>query len=111
MLSVLLTQKYHYFSGGRENAAPGKLMAGPGCLTDWGPPNSCNNWDVVLWIAADRDALLCGTDCSDAWRKYSISNVHNSLVGAGQPRAGETALAVSIRSCGRVGMSVHYYSV
>ena len=61
-------------------------MAGPGCLTDWGPPNSCNNWDVVLWLAADRDALLCGTDCSDAWRKYSISNMHNSLVGTGQPR-------------------------
>ena len=37
-------------------------------------------------MAADKDALLCGTDCSDAWRKHSISNKHNSLVANGQPR-------------------------
>jgi hypothetical protein len=78
----------YLLSGGRENAAPGRTMAAPGCREDWGPATAsnqgCQNFDVVLW-AASTQALVCGNNCSGGWSKYSISNVHNALVSAGQP--------------------------
>ena len=52
-------------------------MAAPGCRTAWEP--HCGNNDVVLWLAP-TNALLCGTDCSNQWLKYSISSIHNRLL-------------------------------
>ena len=78
----------YLLSGGRENAAPGRTMAAPGCREDWGPATvsnqGCQNFDVVLW-AASTQALVCGNNCSEGWSKYSISHVHNALVAADQP--------------------------
>ena len=91
VLASLHGGRFHVLSGGRENAAPGKAMAGPGCRTAWEP--HCGNNDVVLWLAP-TDALLCGTNCSDDWRKYSISSIHNRLL---PPTFGVCTLSLSLR--------------
>ena len=79
VLLPLQQGQYYLLSGGRENAAPGKAMAAPGCRTAW--DSHCANFDIDLWLAPTA-ALLCGTDCSERWTKYSISAVHNRLLPA-----------------------------
>ena len=82
MLLPLQQGQYYLLSGGRENAAPGKAMAAPGCRTAW--DSHCANFDIDLWLAPTA-AFLCGTDCSERWTKYSISAVHNRLLPASTP--------------------------